>query len=183
MMLREALENFSQPVYTRTKRSTESYAATAAYVSANLKRLVDLYTKTRNDEQTARLIRDDIDNSLRRYHQYCIKENFGAHYWEVGLEGRGIFEHMVPASTIRDLLIADVITAEQACNMPTCRLSQEKDDLLREHGWASRTPDIYCFWKRYQYCFNTEEQFVTHDGVCVNADMTLDDHFRIFNVG
>lgn len=179
-MLREALDNFRQPVYTRTKRSNESYAATAAYVTANLERLADLYRNTKNDEQTARLIRDDIDNALRRYHQYCIKENIGAHYVERGLEGNGIFEHMVPASTIRDLLIADVITPTQACNMPTCRLTNAKDELLREKGWVSRTPDIYNFWKRYEYCFDTTGVFETYDGVEVNTAMTLDDHFKRF---
>lgn len=177
-MLKEALEQFAQPVYVRTKRSIESYAATAAYVTASLDRLVELYRNTKNDEQTYRLIRDDIDNALRRYHQYCIKENFGAHYVERGLEGNGIFEHMVPASTIRDLLIAQVITPKQACNMPTCRLSVEKDVKLREAGWASKTPDIYCFWKRYEYSFDTDGVFETHDGVAVNTAMTLDDHFK-----
>ena len=180
MMLQEALENFAQPVYTRTKRSPESYAATAAYVTANLERLVDLYRNTKNDEQTYRLIRDDIDNALRRYHQYCIKENIDAHYVERGLEGNGIFEHMVPASTIRDLLIARTITPEQACNMPTCRLSKDKDDALREAGWASKTLDIYNFWKRYKDSFDVEGVFVTYDGVQVNTDMTLDDHFERF---
>lgn len=179
-MLKEALENFRQPVYTRTKRSQESYAATAAYVTANLERLADLYRNTKNDEQTARLIRDDIDNALRRYHQYCIKENIGAHYIERGLEGNGIFEHMVPASTIRDLLIAGVITPLQACNMPTCRLTTTKDELLREKGWVSRTPDIYNFWKRYEYCFDTTGLFETHDGAEVNTAMTLEDHFARF---
>jgi len=179
-MLKEALNNFTQPVYVRTKRSTESYAATAAYVTSNLNRLVVLYRTTKNDEQTYRLIRDDIDNALRRYHQYCIKENIGAHYVERGLEGNGIFEHMVPASTIRDLLIAQVITPEQACNMPTCRLSVDKDIKLREAGWASKTPDIYNFWKRYEYSFNVESVFETYDGVKVDTTMTLDDHFNCF---
>jgi hypothetical protein len=179
-MLREALENFTAPVYTKTKRSTESYAATAAYVTANLKRLVELYRGTKNDEQTYRLIRDDIDNALRRYHQYCIKENFGAHYIERGLEGNGIFEHMVPASRIRDLLLAEVITPVQACNMPTCRLSKERDDKLREAGWASKTPDIYNFWKRYEYSFDIVDVFTTWDDQLVNTNMTLDDHFDMF---
>ena len=179
-MLKEALEQFAQPVYVRTKRSTQSYAATAAYVTTNLERLVDLYRNTKNDEQTYRLIRDDIDNALRRYHQYCIKENIGAHYIERGLEGNGIFEHMVPASTIRDLLIAQVITPLQACNMPTCRLSKDRDDKLREAGWASKTPDIYNFWKRYEYSFDTDGVFETYDGVDVNTSMTLEDHFSKF---
>lgn len=179
-MLKEAIERFREPVYVRTKRNLESYAATAAYVNNNLTRLVYLYHSTKNDEQTARLIRDDIDNALRRYHGYCIKENFGAHYVEVGLEGNGIFEHMVPNSTVRDLLLAGVITPTQACNMPTARISVAKDTLLREKGWASRTPDIYNFWRRYQYCFDTANLFVTHDGVAVDTNMCLQDHFDLF---
>ncbi len=181
-MLKESLQQFTAPVYTKTKRSTESYAATAAYVTANLERLVELYLTTKNDEQTYRLIRDDIDNALRRYHQYCIKENIGAHYIERGLEGNGIFEHMIPASTVRDLCIAGIISAEQALNVPTCRLSKQRDDLLREKGWVSKTPDIYNFWKRYKYCFDTEGVFTTWDGQAVNTDMTLDDHFEYFVV-
>jgi len=179
-MLKESIERFREPVYVRTKRNLESYAATAAYVTANLNRLVELYKNTKNNEQTARLIRDDIDNALRRYHGYCIKENIGAHYIEVGLEGNGIFEHMIPNSTVRDLLIAGVVSPAQACNMPTARISVAKDALLREKGWASRTPNIYNFWQRYQYCFDTKDQFLTHDGNTVNTNMTLDDHFSLF---
>src|SRR6056300_457126 len=163
MDLFERLEGFRTPKYTRVKRGAESYEATARYVVANLQRLVELYDATRNDEQTSRLIRDDVDNALRRYHQYCIKENIGAHYIERGLEGNGIFEHMIPASRIRDLLIAKVITPEQACNMPTCRLSKERDDKLREAGWASKTPDLYNFWKRYEYSFDIADVFETYD--------------------
>jgi len=180
-MLREALENYREKIYVRTPRNQEAYAATAAYVISNLTRLVDLYRNTKNNEQTYRLIRDDIDSSLRRYHGYCIKENFGAHYVEIGLVGAGIFEHMVPNSTIRDLLIAKIITPEQACNMPTCRLSKEKDDLLREKGWATRSPDIYNFWKRYEYCFEVVGKFTTYEGRDVDPAMTLDQHFAMFN--
>lgn len=177
-MLEESIKLFRAPVYVRTKRNQETYAATAAYVTSNLQRLVDLYRTTKNDEQTYRLIRDDIDNALRRYHQYCIKERIGAHYVEIELTGNGIFEHMIPASTVRDLLIADVLTPEQACNVPTCRLSKERDTLLSEKGWASKTPDIYHFWKRYEYCFDIDGVFATWDGQPVNTNMTLEDHFK-----
>jgi hypothetical protein len=177
-MLREAIENFRAPVYVRTKRSQETYAATAAYVTDNLQRLVELYRTTKNDEQTYRLIRDDIENALRRYHEYCIKQRIGAHYVEVGLEGNGIFEHMIPVKIVRDLLIAGILTPEQACNPPTCRLSKERDDLLREKGWVSKTPDIYNFWERYKYCFETEGVFTTWDGQPVDTNMTLEDHFK-----
>ena len=78
-MLKESIANFREPVYVRVQRSTETYIATAGYVQSNLARLVELYRMTKNDQQTHRLIRDDIDNALRRYHEYCIKQNFGAH--------------------------------------------------------------------------------------------------------
>jgi hypothetical protein len=178
--LQEAITAFRQPVYVRTKRNTESYKATSKYVFNNLARLVNLYKTTLNDEQTSRLIRDDIDNALRRYHGYCIKENFGSHYVEVGVEGKGIFEHMVPNSTIRDLLLQEVITAEQACNMPTCKLSVTLDNELKAKGWNNNTPDIYNFWKRYEYCFNIIGAFETWDGIPVDTNMTLEDHFAKF---
>ena len=179
-MLKESIKNFRSPVYVRTKRSPENHRATETYVHSKLTNLVELYKSTRNDEQTAKLIRDDVDNSLRRYHDYCIKQRIGAHYVEVGLEENGIFEHMIPASTVRDMLIAEVITTEQACNVPTCKLSKQHDDLLRENGWNSKTPDIYNFWKRYQYCFDTTSMFTTWDGHAVDTNMTLDDHYKMF---
>jgi len=180
MNLQETISAFRQPVYVRTKRSAETYRATAVYVVRRLNELRDEYDKTRNDEQTSRLIRDDIDNALRRYHQYCIKQNIGAHYIDQHCEDAGIFEHMIPNSTVRDMLLYRVITAEQACNMPTCRLSKDKDVLLREAGWASRTPDIYNFWTRYTNCFPVDGVFFTHDGVEISSAMTLDDHFDMF---
>lgn len=178
--LAESIAGFKEPVYSRVKRNSSSYKATKDYVVDNLSRLVTLYRSVKNNEQMLRLIRDDIDNALRRYHQYCIKENIGSHYVERGLVGNGIFEHMVPNSTVRDLLLAQTITAEQACNMPTCKLSQEKDQLLRDYKWTSRTPDIYNFWNRYSLCFDTKKTFETYDGLVINPKMTLDDHFQLF---
>ena len=178
-MLKEAINNWRQPVFVRTKRSPDSYRATAVYVTNKLEQLVELYKNTRNDPQTSRLIRDDIDNALRRYHNYCIKENFGAHYIEVGAEETD-FEHMIPASTVRDMLIGGILSAKQACNVPTCKLSKDKHSELGEAGWASKTPDEYNFWKRYQYCSDIEGMFTTWDGQPVDTNMTLDDHFAKF---
>jgi hypothetical protein len=182
MTLQESIANFREPVYVRVQRSAESYSATATYVQRRLAELVEEYRNTKNDQQTLRLIRDDIDNALRRYHEYCIKQNIGAHYVDPDLEGNGIFEHMVPNSTVRDMLLHGVITPVQACNMPTCRLSKAKDDLLREKGWASRTPDIYNFWTRYTNSFDTAG-FATYDGTEIDAAAwTLEQHFSYFNV-
>lgn len=181
-ILKESISNFREPVYVRVQRTAETYAATAEYVQRRLTELVAEYRNTKNDQQTLRLIRDDIDNALRRYHEYCIKQNIGAHYVDPELSDKGIFEHMVPNSTVRDMLLHGVITAAQACNMPTCKLSKSKDDLLRSKGWASRTPDIYNFWTRYANCFSTAG-FTTYDGTAVDIGIwTLEKHFEYFHV-
>lgn len=179
-MLKEALANYNERLHKKTKRSNETYAATAAYVIKNINRLLKLYHKTKNDEQTKRLIRDDIDHLLRRYHGYCIKEKIGSHYIDRDLKDAGIFEHIVPNSTIRDLLIAKIITPIQACNMPTARITKEKDEILKKNGWATKSPDIYNFWERYKKCFIVDGKFTTYDGHEVDTNMTLDDHFKLF---
>jgi len=179
-MLKESIANFRSPVYVSTQRSIETYQATQAYTETKLTQLVTMYNTTRNDQQTLRLIRKDITDTLRGYHVYCIKQNIGAHYIEVGLDGNGIFEHMIPANAVRDLLIAGVLTVTQACNVPTCRLSKQQDDLLREAGWQNKTPDFYYFWKRYQFCFDTTNMFTTWDGNEVDTTASLDEHFARF---
>ena len=70
------------------------------------------------------------------------------------------------------------ISVEQALNVPTCRLSKDSDNLLRKKGWANNTPDVYNFWLRYSYCF--ESVFKTHDGHPVDTNMNLDDHYKLF---
>ena len=118
-----------------------------------------------------------MDHNLRRFHGYTIKGSIGSHYKQVGVT-KGIFEHMVPASTIRDLLLADKITPHQACHMPTCIISKENDDQLRLQGWGSTTPDIYNFWKRYA---NLNGEFVTYDNKPIlMSEWTLDNHFDNF---
>lgn len=180
-MLKEQLNNFVPPVYAKAKRGAETYAATAAYVYGKLETVVKEYHASKDDVQTRRLIRDTIDHLLRRYHGYCIKENIGSHYRQRNITGKTVFEHMIPNAVIRDLLLAGILTPQQACNPPTCILSVENDAKLRKAGWTSKTPDIYNFWERYNYCFDTTNMFETYTGVVVDTrNMTLDDHFNLF---
>ena len=143
-MLKESLQQFTAPVYSRTQRSPATYKTVAQHCTNHLQRLVEEYKAERNDQQLLREIRNDIDEKLRRYHEYCIKQRDGmqAHYHEVGADDQCDFEHLIPAARIRDLLLANVITVEQALNAPTVRLSRAKHALLKEAGWASTTPDM-----------------------------------------
>lgn len=178
-MDRQLVENFVPPVYGRTPRNAESYRATYRYCSGRLMEILEIYRNSTNDQQTLRLVRDDMDNLLRRYHGYAIKENIGAHYREVGVDKDVDFEHLIPAARIRDMMIAGVLTINQALNCPTVTLSRTKHHALKEAGWASHTPDVWRPFLRYTQVFSAG--FETYDGKSVDTDVwTLEDHYRYF---
>jgi len=180
-MLKKSLDQFTAPVYGKTKRTAETYKTLANYCKQNLTRLFAEYHAVQNDQQLLREIRNDIDNYLRRYHEYCIKQRNGmkAHYHEVGADDKCDFEHLVPAARIRDLLLASTISVEQALNAPTVRLSRTKHAALKEAGWASTTPDMWLPFTRYTNVFDATYQ--THDGTTINPKTwTLQQHFDYF---
>ena len=147
-MLKESLEQFTAPVYGKTRRTAETYQTVAGYCTRNLTRLVVEYNAILNDQQLMRETRNDIDYYLRRYHEYCIKQRDGmaAHYHEQGADAETDFEHLIPAARIRDLLLASVISVEQALNAPTVKLSRVKHAQLKEAGWASHRLDTHAIW-------------------------------------
>ena len=101
-MINETLKNFIQPHYAKAKRGPETYASTFAYTYAQLEAALAEYRSCSEDVQTRRLIRDTIDYHLRRCHGYCIKENFGSHYRQRNVEGKKVFEHMIPNKTFKN---------------------------------------------------------------------------------
>lgn len=179
--LKESLEQFTPPVYGKTKRTSATYKTVAQHCTSNLDRLVTEYRSVKNDQQLLREIRNDIDYYLRRYHEYCIKQRdgMGAHYYEQGADAKTDFEHLIPAARIRDLLLNGVFTVEQALNSPTVRLSRAKHEILKETGWASTTPDMWLPFHRYSNVFSATYQ--THDGTPVDPDTwTLEQHYEYF---
>jgi len=180
-MLQESLKQFVAPVYGKTKRTTETYKTVASHCANHLEVLVEEYKGVQNDQQLLRELRNDIDYYLRRYHKYCIEERDGmkAHYHEQGADAECDFEHLIPASRLRDLLLAGVLTVEQALNAPTVRLSRVKHMALKDAGWASHTPDMWLPFKRYSNVF--EAKYKTHDGTDVDPlTWTLEKHYNYF---
>lgn len=180
-MLKESLEQFVAPNYGRTARTTDTYRTVAGHCSAHIDQLVAEYHEIKNNQQLLREVRNDIDYYLRRYHEYCIKQrdNMGAHYYEVGSDADTDFEHLIPAARIRDLLLAQVITTEQALNAPTVKLSRVKHAQLKDAGWASHTPDMWLPFRRYSQVFDAV--FETYDGTQIDPDTwTLERHFEYF---
>ena len=180
-MLKESLQQFTAPVYGKTQRSPATYQTLADRCKQKLAELKKEYLAVKNDQQLLREIRNDIDYYLRRYHEYCIKQrdSMQAHYHEVGADDECDFEHLIPAARIRDLLLANAITVEQALNAPTVRLSRTKHALLKEAGWSSTTPDMWVPFRRYSQVFSA--RFETHDGIQIDPDTwTLEQHFNYF---
>jgi hypothetical protein len=181
MMLKESLDNFTAPVYGKTRRTDETYRTVASYCAGNLTRLVAEYHAVQNDQQLLREIRNDIDYYLRRYHEYCIEQRDGmkAHYHEVAADEDCDFEHLIPASRIRDLLLASAISVEQALNAPTVRLSRVKHMMLKDAGWAAKTPNMWLPFQRYTGVFDA--QYETHDGTAIDPNTwTLEKHYQYF---
>jgi hypothetical protein len=140
------------------------------------------YNAIQNDQQLMREIRNDIDTYLRRYHEYCIKQRDGmlAHYHEVGADEECDFEHLVPAARIRDLLLSNTISVEQALNAPTVRLSRIKHELLKDAGWAAITPNMWLPFQRYTQVFSAK--FETHDGTAIDPELwNLQNHYDYFD--
>lgn len=181
MTLQESLHSFVPPIYGKTVRTADTYRTVAAYCSGNLQRLVAEYREVNNDQQLLREIRNDIDNYLRRYHEYCIeqRDGMGAHYHEIDADPETDFEHLIPAARIRDLLLAGTITVQQALNAPTVVLSRTKHRALKEAGWAAKTPNMWLPFQRYSQVFDARYQ--THDGTAVDPTIwTLAQHYAYF---
>lgn len=177
----QLLEGYQTRDYPKVVRSGLSYAQTREHCETEIARLVEQYRQLDSHDQSARLKRDMIDELLRRYHDYCIKEHLGAHYRERGLKS-GIkteFEHVIPAKVARDSVITGRMSIWDALNVPTCDLSRKKhQELNKNKNLARSTPDPYWFWKRYQ---GLDIKIETRDGTPVDLDAwNLDTHYEYF---
>ena len=180
-MLEESLEKFAAPVYSRIQRSPTAYQTVLVYCSKRITGLVNEYHATKNEQQLLRELRNDIDYYIRRYHDFCIRQRNGmkAHYYEINANDDCDFEHLIPAARIRDLLLANIFTVEQALNSPTVSLSRSKHAALKDAGWGSKTPDMWLPFKRYSQIFDANYQ--TYDGIVVDPNTwTLECHFDYF---
>jgi hypothetical protein len=89
---------------------------------------------------------------------------------------------VIPAAKVRDMLLQGVLTVNQALNTPTCLISKRNDEILREEGHVSSSPDYWNFFKRYEMF--DEAKFVTYIGEEISnpSDWTLGKHFEYFKI-
>jgi hypothetical protein len=87
-------------------------------------------------------------------------------------------KHVIPKAVARELMIYDLMTVDEALNLPTCLLRTKNHVKLNKTS-ASTTPDIWDFWARYRNTLKLKIE--THDGTPV--DMTtwnLETHYEYF---
>jgi len=183
--LKESVEDFEEINYRQVmvERNEDAYRITEEFVRGEVIRLVDMYRNLTVLDQRARLIRDGIDLYLRRGHGYTIEGSIGSHYREVDVDVTNcIFEHMIPQSRIRDLLIQDRISIKQAMNPPTCLISKEHDAQLSKSGFNNKTPSYWNFFDRYTGVFSA--QYETFNGQAIEDPhtWTLGKHYEFFGV-
>lgn len=184
-LLKEAVEEFEEINYRQVmvERNDDSYRITDDFIRAEVERYVDMYRNLTTLDQRARLIRDMIDLLLRRGHGYMIEGSIGAHYRQVGVDVKDcIFEHMIPQSRIRDLLIQDRISIKQAMNPPTCLISKENDALLNKSGFNNKTPSYWNFFDRYTGVFTAEYETFNGQSITNPHDWTLGEHYKFFGI-
>jgi hypothetical protein len=185
--LQENMQNMRGKKYVNVKRNDKAYDLALTTTTEELERLLDLYRTTIvEDDMRARLLRDSIDHWIRRYHKYAIQGKIKSHYHQRGVSLASedcIFEHVIPASTIRDKLIADELSINQALNVPTCRVSKTVDQALRDHSLHDSTPDGWIYFKRYQMV-DLNIEIETYNGKLINnlGTWTLQEHFNLFGV-
>lgn len=166
--LQERLAGFKTQSYARVKRDVDTYADTLKLATAEIARLLDQY-RAGGTRQHLRLIRDAIDHWLRRYHGYTIGGSIGTHYRSrEAVGGKTIFEHVIPAKDLRDMLLSGTLTMTEALNAPVCLITHAQDQLLKAAGLVSTTPDPWHFFGRYSV-LDTEFYRVS-DGAQIDID-------------
>ncbi len=181
--LKTLIEGFAPVTYSRVQRGEQAYKETYDLTVSELERLVGTYQHLAQVGQTARLIRDSIDHWIRRYHGYAIEGSIGSHYVQVGVDkNRCVFEHVIPAAKVRDMLLQGRLTVRQALNTPTCLISTRNDDILREEGHVSSSPDYWHFFDRYAVF--DDAKFTTYNGQSIDDPhtWTLEKHFEFFGI-
>jgi len=181
-LVREQVETFKDVEPDRVTRNGQAYVETTEFITAELTRHLTAYRKLTKITQRGRLLRDEIDDLIRRYHDYVIAGKIKAHYRQVGVyEKKGnVFEHVIPLRTVRNMLIGGIVTIDQALNAPTCLIKPDANQVLSANKLTKKTPNAWMFWQRYQL-LNIDIE--TYDGTPVDQiTWDLAQHYQYFQV-
>jgi len=172
------LKNWESIPFKKVTKSQTTYEETEKYISNKLKVFINEYSSL-SSLQEKRLCRDLIDYSLRRFHQYSIQHRFKAFYFENPQPDKKVFEHIIPASMLRNLLLDDKIDVSHALYPPIASISKDNDKKLRNAGLTKFNNDLWHPFKRYGLCgIFSSSKIVDHFGNEIDPNsFTLSDHY------
>jgi len=175
------VESYVNKTYKKVQRSDCTYKDTMQFCSSELQRLLSMYKDYVDEDQTARLTRDSIEHHIRRYHDYSIRGDIGAHYRQTGIaKGDTVFEHVIPVKEIICMLLNGQLTIQQALHAPTCLIKKSDDVELRNRGLGASSPGRWYFFQRYKVLNSV---FTTYNGQSIDLkNWTLADHYKFFNI-
>lgn len=178
----EDIDDFVPPKRKNVVRNAQAYNETEALTIRKIENALEEIRGIFEDNQTHRLLRDEIEYWLRRYQDYSIEGNFKAHYFEIGVpHNECMFEHVLPVKEVRELLLGGKISIKQALNTPTCMLRKDNDRKLTEAGLVKSTPSRRFFFKRY---LSLGAEFKTYNGFQIKnlETWSLRDHYNFFKI-
>jgi hypothetical protein len=183
--LKESIQELRAPNYGSVKRSGATAVATIEWAREVLTEKLVEYNKIEILDQRARLIRDQMEHTLRRQNDYCFKDQRQSHYRDASIlpheKTNLIFEHMIPIRMLIAGLISGRVPLELALNPPTCLIRAESDALLRKAKVHTTISDPWNFWSRYEVLHDINFVTVRKDVVDV-ATWNLGTHCEYFKV-
>lgn len=146
------------PHYGRVGRDGAAYKTTETWAVHKIQRCLDDYDKIEILDQSARLIRDDIEQAIRRFQDYTYEYRLQLHYRDASIpftitdkSGHGLtVEHVIPVRYLVAGVIQRRIPIKAALHAPMCLIRNQDNDTLNKHKLTKTTPDPYWFWRRYQ---------------------------------
>ena len=187
------IETFRSPRRPLVERNHDSYRVMYSSIKTDLISLIDEYHELGlGNNIRHRWCRDQIDNAIKRYHDYCIVQDIKSHYVQQGvslLSKHVIVEHVIPRQIVRELLLCGELTLDQALNSPICRVSRDFNKQINDAGLVKSTPDAWLFFSRYTAAATLAEITVpafsisTYNGIPIDVSTwSLPDHYAYFGI-
>lgn len=177
------------PHYGRVGRDGAAYKATENWALNKIQRCLDDYDKIEILDQSARLIRDDIEQAIRRFQEYTYEYRLQLHYRDASIPftvlektGHGLtIEHVIPVRYLVAGVIQQRIPVMAALHAPMCLIKNEDNAILNQNKLTSTTPDPHWFWRRYQCLSHVNFITLRKDPVDV-ATWNFQTHLDYFNI-
>jgi hypothetical protein len=126
-------------------------------------------------DQTAFLLRFNINRWLRYFHEYV-----GPSYKEAGLTSKDktMLEHVIPVTQLVSLLITGRITIMEALYAPTCLLRKRNSKIV-DKSFQETTPDLFNFWTRYILTIPKVTIMLANGQAIDINNYSFDDHYKL----